>query len=94
MLPGSGQGAATGHYSGHQHRRYATVNGGTRVHRSVDAVDGHSSADAIQAVPWSVHTLAIAAADVRTAVLWDNRTDEVEELRRFASSVPSLGEML
>ncbi|GGN11053.1 hypothetical protein GCM10010109_21010 [Actinoplanes campanulatus] len=50
--------------------------------------------DAIQTVPWSVHTLAMAAADVLTAVPRDNRTDEVEELRRYASPVPGPWETL
>ena len=50
--------------------------------------------DAIQSVPWSVHTLAMAAADVLTAVPRDNRADEVEELRRYASPVPGPWETL
>lgn len=44
--------------------------------------------DAIRTVPWAVHTLAMAASDVLTAVPRDNRTDEVQELRRYASKVP------
>ena len=50
--------------------------------------------EAIKAVPWSVHTLAMAAADVLTAVPRDNRTDEVEELRSYASEVPGPWETL
>lgn len=50
--------------------------------------------DAIQTVPWSVHTLAMAAADVLTAVPRDNRSDEVEELRRYASTEPGPWETL
>jgi hypothetical protein len=50
--------------------------------------------DAIQTVPWAVHTLAMAAADVLTAVPKDDRTDEVEELRRYASKVPGPWETL
>lgn len=50
--------------------------------------------DAIRTVPWSVHTLAMAAADVLTAVPRDNRTDEVNELRRYASQVPGPWETL
>jgi len=50
--------------------------------------------DAIQTVPWSVHTLAMAASDVLTAVPKGDRTDEVEELRRYASSGPGPWETL
>lgn len=50
--------------------------------------------DAIQTVPWSVHTLAMAAADVLTAVPRDDRTDEVMELRRYASTAPGPWETL
>lgn len=50
--------------------------------------------EAIQTVPWSVHTLAMAAADVLTAVPKDNRTDEVMELRRHASTAPGPWETL
>lgn len=50
--------------------------------------------DAIRTVPWSVHTLAMAASDVLTAVPKDNRTDEVMELRRYASPVPGPWETL
>lgn len=44
--------------------------------------------DAIQTAPWSVHTLAMAASDVLTAVPRDDRTDEVQELRTYALPVP------
>jgi transcriptional regulator with XRE-family HTH domain len=50
--------------------------------------------EAIQTVPWAVHTLAMAASDVLTAVPRENRTDEVEELRRYASKVPGPWETL
>jgi transcriptional regulator with XRE-family HTH domain len=50
--------------------------------------------DAIRTVPWSVHTLAMAAADVLTAVPRDHRSDEVEELRRYASVEPGPWETL
>jgi hypothetical protein len=50
--------------------------------------------DAIKTVPWAVHTLAMAASDVLTAVPRDNRTDEVEELRQYASKVPGPWETL
>jgi transcriptional regulator with XRE-family HTH domain len=50
--------------------------------------------DAIQTVPWSVHTLAMAASDVLTAVPRDDRTDEVMELRRYASPTPGPWETL
>ena len=49
---------------------------------------------AIQTVPWAVHTLAMAAADVLTAVPRDTRTDEVEQLRTVASKVPGPWETL
>jgi hypothetical protein len=50
--------------------------------------------EAIKTVPWSGHTLAMAAADVLTAVPSDNSTDEVEELRSYASEVPGPWETL
>jgi transcriptional regulator with XRE-family HTH domain len=60
------------------------------------AVRGAASValDAIQTVPWSVHTLAMAAADVLTAVPRDHRSDEVDELRRYASVEPGPWETL
>lgn len=50
--------------------------------------------DAIQTVPWSVHTLAMAASDVLTAIPRSDRSDEVMELRRHASAVPGPWETL
>ena len=41
--------------------------------------------DAINTVPWSVHTLTMAAADVLTAVPEHDRSDEVMQLRHHAS---------
>ncbi|MFB9340016.1 helix-turn-helix domain-containing protein [Actinoplanes octamycinicus] len=41
--------------------------------------------DAIRTVPWSVHTLAMAAADVLTAIPREDHSDEVTELRRYAA---------
>lgn len=50
--------------------------------------------DAIKTVPWAVHTLAMAASDVLTAVPRTDRTDEVMELRTYASSTPGPWETL
>lgn len=50
--------------------------------------------EAIQTVPWSVHTLAMAAADVLTAVPKGNRSDEVMQLRGYASTKPGPWETL
>jgi transcriptional regulator with XRE-family HTH domain len=50
--------------------------------------------DAIQTVPWSVHTLAMAASDVLTAMPRGDRSDEVAELRRYASPTPGPWETL
>ncbi|GIF11633.1 hypothetical protein Ate01nite_16650 [Actinoplanes teichomyceticus] len=50
--------------------------------------------EAIRTVPWNVHTLAMAAADVLTAVPRDDRSDEVMELRRFAEPAPRPWETL
>jgi transcriptional regulator with XRE-family HTH domain len=50
--------------------------------------------DAIKTVPWAVHTLAMAASDVLTAVPRDDCTDEVMELRTYASTTPGPWETL
>ncbi|MFC3987229.1 helix-turn-helix domain-containing protein [Actinoplanes siamensis] len=41
--------------------------------------------EAIRTVPWNVHTLAMAAADVLTAIPREDQSDEVMELRRYAA---------
>jgi transcriptional regulator with XRE-family HTH domain len=50
--------------------------------------------EAIRTVPWNVHTLAMAAADVLTAIPREDRSDEVMELRRYAEPAPKPWETL